>query len=293
MSCGMTHRRLCRGGRSADPDGMPGHETTSTLSELTRGLRRGELRVHYQPQVSLVTREIVGVEALVRWQSPRLGLVAPSGFVPLAEKAGLMPAVGGSVLEVATRQMAEWVHILGAHAPSTMWLNCSAAQVLDASMVPSVDDALASSGLEPARLGVEITEATLLDDVEQASQVLRALGERGVRLAVDDFGTGFSSMLSVKKLAVDVLKLDRRLVAELAWSDVDAAFVSATVGIARALGIDVVAEGIEDEAQMQRAAALGCGVGQGYHFSPPASTADFEELLVRTLRADGVLGHAA
>ncbi len=266
---------------------------TSTLSELTRGLRHGELRVHYQPQVSLVTHEIVAVEALVRWQSPRLGLVAPSAFVPLAEQAGLMPSLGGSVLELATRQMAEWTHILGEHAPSTLWLNCSAAQVLDPSMVPTVDAALESSGLEPGRVGIEITEATLLDDVEAATQVLRALGERGVRLAIDDFGTGFSSMLSVKRLAVDVLKLDRRLVAELAWSEVDAAFVSATVGIARALGIDVVAEGIEDEVQMQRAATLGCGVGQGYHFSPPRSTAEFEEYLVRALRADGAFAPAA
>ncbi|WP_445150909.1 putative bifunctional diguanylate cyclase/phosphodiesterase [Baekduia sp. Peel2402] len=237
----------------------------SIESELRHALERDELRLHLQPVVDLHRDELAGFEALVRWEHPQRGLVAPAEFIGVAEETGLIVGIGGWVLAEATRLLSELVE--AAARPLRMSVNLSARQLRPA-LIDEVAAALASSGADARCLTLEVTE-TLLVDGPGAVEVLGALRALGVSIAIDDFGTGWSSLGALQRYPVDVLKLDRSLVGPAASSGPAAALARAVVEMSQALGLDVVAEGIEDDEQLAAMRALGCPHGQGFVFARP------------------------
>ena len=238
-------------------------------SDLAGALERGEFVLHYQPQVSFGTGAVTGVEALVRWERPGHGLVPPDAFIPVAEETGMIVALGTWVLEEACRQAAAWTRELGDTPPLTMAVNLSALQLDDRGLPALVADVLARTGLEPARLNLEITETVLMGDTQANIEILGALKGVGVTLSVDDFGTGYSSLSYLKRFPVDELKIDRSFVKGLPGDQDDAAIVAAVIGLGHALGLTVVAEGVETGEQRAVLAAAGCETAQGYLFSRP------------------------
>ena len=230
-------------------------------ADLAGALGRGEFVLHYQPQVSLATGDVTGFEALVRWERPGHGLVAPDAFIPAAEETGLIVALGTWILEEACRQAAVW--------EGEMAVNLSALQLDDPALPALVARVLAETGLDPARLNLEITETVLMGDTQANIEILRALKAVGVSLSVDDFGTGYSSLNYLKRFPVDVLKVDRSFVQGLPEDREDAAIVAAVIALAHALGLTVVAEGVETAEQREALRAGGCELAQGYLFSRP------------------------
>jgi diguanylate cyclase (GGDEF)-like protein len=255
-------------------------ERVELESDLRAGIERGELRLHYQPIVTLGSTEIVGFEALVRWQHPTRGLVPPLAFIPLAEETGLIVPIGRWVLEAACRQAAKW-HRARTDPDATplfVSVNLSARQFMQSDLVGDVAAVLAETGLEGSALELEITESVLMDQSETGVRTLRRLRALGVRLVLDDFGTGYSSLSYLKHLPLDTIKIDRSFVAGIE-EKADRSIVEAVVALAHGLGIGVVAEGIETERQAQRLLELGCDLGQGYLFSRPVPAAKAWRLL--------------
>ena len=239
-------------------------------NDLRRAMDQRELRLHYQPIVDLRTDEVVGFEALVRWQHPTRGLVPPIAFIPLAEETGLIVPLGRWVLETACRQAARWHQsaVRRGQSPPFVSVNLSARQFVQADLVEHIAATLEATGLEPGTLELEITESVVMDRSEVGIRALRQLRALGVRLVLDDFGTGYSSLAYLKHLPLDTIKVDRTFVAGLEEA-ADRSIVDAVVAIAHGLGLGVVAEGIETERQADRLRELGCDLGQGYLFARP------------------------
>jgi diguanylate cyclase (GGDEF)-like protein len=242
-------------------------------ADLRRALGDGQLSLHYQPIVRLADRQAVGWEALLRWAHPERGPVPPGVFIPAAEDTGLIDDIGRWVLHQATRQVAD----PGGPGGMTLSVNVSGRQIMDPRLVEDVAAALAGTGLPAAALTLELTETVLARDPELALRQLHLLKELGVRLSIDDFGTGYSSLSYLRNLPVDQLKIDRSFVSGLdavagrAASTEDAAIVRAIIQLGRSLELEVVAEGIETEAQLAALVALGCPYGQGYLLGRPAA----------------------
>ncbi len=250
-----------------------------TENDLRRALERDELRVHYQPVVSLSSGRITGFEALVRWQHPDRGLLPPAEFIPLAEESGLIVDIGDRVLELACAQAAGW-HAENPDAPPLgISVNISARQLADRSFPDRVHKVLRETDLQPVCLSLEVTETMLVDDHDGPDEGFRRLKELGVGLVLDDFGTGFSSLGYLRRFPFDLLKIDRSFVDQIGSDTANSAIVTAVAGIAEALGVGVVAEGVETEAQLQAVTALGCHYAQGYLFSRPVPAAEATELL--------------
>ncbi|MDX5410814.1 MAG: EAL domain-containing protein [Thauera sp.] len=257
-------------------------ELTAAVSErmememgLRRALERGELRIHYQPLVSLKGGR-VGAEALLRWQPPGEALVRPDRFIPLAEETGLIVPIGGWVLREACRQARAWLDAgldFGGVA-----VNLSVRQFRARDLVSLVAEVLRETGLPAARLQLEITESALMDEVEQAVDTLHRLHALGVTLAVDDFGTGYSSLAYLKRFPIGTLKVDQSFVRGIAVDESDRAIVVATIAMARGLGFSTTAEGVETEAQLAILRTLGCDAYQGFLFSRPLEAAEFARL---------------
>ena len=249
--------------------------------DLRRALRRpeGEFRVHYQPKALVKTAEIVGVEALVRWEHPELGLVLPSDFIPLAEETGLIVPLGRWVLREACRQAKEWQEGRPAGSSLFMSVNLSARQFRDPDLAGQVEDVLEETGLDPGSLVLEITESTLMEDAPSTVAILERLKAFGVRVAIDDFGTGYSSLSYLKRFPVDVIKIDRSIVSGLERDPGNAAIVSATITLAHALDLEVVAEGVETEGEVAELHNLGCDLGQGYYWWKPRPAKETAALL--------------
>ncbi|MGH8974320.1 MAG: sensor domain-containing protein, partial [Acidimicrobiia bacterium] len=243
-------------------------ERLRRAEELRGALNRSELRLCYQLEVDLAEEATTGVEALVRWQHPTLGLLAPSEFIDVAEETGLVVPLGDWVLREACRELAarEAGDQLGGLRLS---VNISARQLGVPDLIDTVRDVLAETGLDPSRLCLEITESVLMDDVQSSIDALLDLKAFGVRLAIDDFGTGYSSLSYLRRFPVDVVKLDRSFVAGLGVDSAATAIVAAVVNLAHALGILVVAEGVETEAQLVALRALRCDRAQGYYWNRP------------------------
>jgi diguanylate cyclase (GGDEF)-like protein/PAS domain S-box-containing protein len=246
-------------------------ERLRTERALRKGLPRGELRLHYQPIWSLETGRIVAAEALVRWARPGHGLVSPGGFVGVAEECGLIQALGEWVLRDACRQAAAWRAELGAAAPLPVHVNVSARELAQPDLPSVVASALADAGLDPVDLVLEITETGLLERTQRPASVLRAIKQTGVRIALDDFGTGYSSLSYLERFPIDELKLDREFVARLDGSGAEPVLVGAILAMAHALGLVVVAEGVETEQQATVLRELGCERAQGYALARPAA----------------------
>jgi diguanylate cyclase (GGDEF)-like protein/PAS domain S-box-containing protein len=249
-------------------EGMRGRaiERLRVENDLRRAIERGELRLEYQPVVSLRDFSIVGVEALLRWRHPERGEVPPSEFIPIAEENGLIEPIGRWVLEHACRQAAQWYGARPDAAPLTMSVNLSAVQVRR-SLPDVVRSVLRSTGLDPACLSLEITETVMVRDAEGLGEVLQALKALGVRLVLDDFGTGYSSLSYLTRLPLDVLKVDRSFVDGLGSESRDTAITETIIAMSRALSLDVVAEGVETDEHVRELSRLGCGLAQGFHFS--------------------------
>jgi diguanylate cyclase (GGDEF)-like protein/PAS domain S-box-containing protein len=244
-------------------------------ADLRRALDEGQFVLHYQPTVELTTKEIVGAEALVRWNHPSRGLVPPTQFIPLAEEGGLIVTLGAWILEEACREAAAW---RGIGANLTISVNISAGQ-LRADFPDFVAGVLERSGLAPERLMLEMTETVLLDHTSENLTVLERLKALGLRLAIDDFGTGYSSLSYLHRFPVDVLKIDRSFIERIEGGDRDAELVRTIVQLGQGLKLMTIAEGIEGAEQVAALEQIGCVVGQGYHFSRPIAAASFAELL--------------
>ena len=242
--------------------------------DLTRALSNNELRLHYQPVVSLTGEAVTGVEALIRWEDPAHGLRSPAEFIPVAEETALILRLGEWVLHAACRQAASWRAELADDAPLPVNVNLAARQVGDEQLCPTGAAAREQSGLDPADLALEVTETALVDDSEVPARNLERLREMGVRVLLDDFGTGYSSLSYLQRFPIDVLKIDRSFIARLGQEDSAEAIVGAIVGMGHALGIQVVAEGIETRTQAGQAADLGCDYGQGFLFARPTPAVD-------------------
>jgi EAL domain-containing protein (putative c-di-GMP-specific phosphodiesterase class I) len=253
-------------------------ERVELENDLRQALDRDELRLHYQPLVDLATDRIVGFEALVRWQHPTRGLVPPLAFVPLAEETGLILPIGAWVLETACRQARRWSEEYP-ESPLVMSVNLSARQFNQPSLVDEVRATLAATGLAPERLELEITESVLLDEGEENSTTLRALRDLGVRLVLDDFGTGYSSLSYLRRLPLDTIKIDRSFVDGIDEDNSNLPIVRAVIALAHGLGIEVVAEGIETEGQLEVLRDLVCDRGQGYYFARPQPPDALSDLL--------------
>lgn len=264
------------------------HEALLARVELEADLRKAlegalegsQFHLLYQPKVSLETRRITGVEALVRWQHPERGMVPPLQFIPLAEETGLIVPIGAWILEEACRQSARWKASFPDAPPLEVSVNLSARQ-FEHGLVQTVRQALSDTGIDPGMLCLELTESMLMDDVELAVVTLQALKGLGVKISVDDFGTGYSSLTYLKQFPLDELKVDKSFVDGVAHQAEDGAIVAAIIGMAHALDLAVVGEGVETEAQAASLEALGCESAQGFYFSRPQPVIGIDELLAK------------
>jgi diguanylate cyclase (GGDEF)-like protein len=238
---------------------------------LRRALERRELRVFYQPIVSLATGATVGWEALVRWQHPERGLVPPSEFIPIAEETGLIVPIGQWVLEEACKQCRAWQSDPPQGSPLVMSVNLSARQFQQPNLVEEVQGALELAGLAAPLLKLEVTESVVMQDAASASAILCELAGLGVRIAIDDFGTGYSSLAYLKQFPIETLKIDRSFVTGIVTDPHDAAIVRSVVALAKSLNLTVTAEGIETASQQRRLREIGCELGQGYLFGRPSA----------------------
>jgi diguanylate cyclase (GGDEF)-like protein/PAS domain S-box-containing protein len=236
-------------------------------NELRRALERGELLLHYQPQAEIATGEIVGVEALVRWQHPQLGFISPVDFIPVAEEIGLIGRLGDWVLNEACRQAVAWQQAGLPHIPVAV--NLSALQLRSPDFLDSVRRALQSAGLDAHWLELELTESVLMHQVESVMQTLHGLSDLGIRIAIDDFGTGYSSLAYLRRLAIDKLKIDRSFIRDLSIDPEDSLIVATIIRMAHSLRLKVIAEGVEGSEQLATLRAQGCDEIQGYHLSRP------------------------
>ncbi|HWE55765.1 MAG TPA: EAL domain-containing protein [Acidimicrobiales bacterium] len=252
-------------------------ERISLEAALRKGIERAELEVHYQPLVSVADGRITGAEALVRWRHPVEGLMAPDKFVPMAEETGLILPMGQFVLEEACRQIVEVRRRLGRDLPISV--NLSPRQFQQSSLLTDVASVLDQAGLESHLLKFEITETMVMDDLAGATEIMKKLNRLGVHLAIDDFGTGHSSLGYLKRFPVHEVKVDRLFVKNLATDPVDTAIVKAVVDLADAMGISAVAEGVEDEEQLECLRHLKCHMAQGYLFSRPVKGHGLIQLL--------------
>jgi len=247
-------------------------------SALRLGLVRSELVLHYQPKVDAMSNRIVGLEALVRWQRPGFGLVPPGDFIPLAEERGLIVALGRWVLEEACRQLAAWKERGLPLVPVAV--NLSARQFNSGTLLDDVRQALQRHDLAPALLELELTESTLMTDPQRASETLGRLNDLGVGLSIDDFGTGYSSLAYLKRFSAQTVKIDRSFVRSLPLDESDRAIVTAVITLAHGLGLSVVAEGVENTAQLDCLRRMGCDEIQGFLFGRPTPAADAELRLI-------------
>jgi EAL domain-containing protein (putative c-di-GMP-specific phosphodiesterase class I) len=249
-------------------------------NELRQALALGQFRLYYQSQVD-ERSHVVGAEALIRWQHPVRGIVAPGEFIALAEEAGLIGSIGQWVLETACAQLAAWESRPGFEDLS-LSVNVSALQVAMPNFVEQVSAALDRSGTRPGRLKLELTEGVMLKNADDVVRKMLSLRARDVRFALDDFGTGYSSLSYLKRLPLDQLKIDQSFVRDILIDDNDAAIAKAVITLAHSLGISVIAEGVETQAQREILALHGCNHFQGYLFSRPVCAEDFENAFARS-----------
>ncbi len=246
-------------------------------TDLRRAVERGELSIEYQPRLSVEGHRLLGMEALLRWDHPEMGRIPPSHFIPIAEESGLIVPIGHWVLETACKQARVWTQT--GFPNLKVAINLSVRQFRDAGLLSKVVDALDASGLPAENLELEITESGLMSDLDRAIDLLEDLKRLGITIAIDDFGTGYSSLSYLKRLPIDLLKIDRSFIAGLSENADDRAICQAIVSMAFSLGLETVAEGVETEGQLECLREIGCHEVQGYLFARPLTVADFSAYL--------------
>lgn len=255
------------------------YERLNTEQALCKALENDEFEVHYQPQVNIITGQITGMEALVRWKHPEKGLVYPGDFIQIAEETGLIIPIGEWVLRTACLQSKAWQD--AGYPPVTVVVNLSARQFLQQNLVETITRILQETGMDPKWLELEITEGVIMKDVDYTVKVLQELAKMGIRIAIDDFGTGYSSLNYLKRFPINTLKIDRSFIQGVVSDIQDAAIVSTIIVLARNLNLKVVAEGVETEEQYLFLRGKQCYDMQGYWFSRPVPAEEFEDLLKR------------
>jgi EAL domain-containing protein (putative c-di-GMP-specific phosphodiesterase class I) len=251
--------------------------TVSLEADLLRAISHEQFILHYQPKVDLETGSIVGAEALLRWMRPDFGIASPHTFIDIAEETGLINEIGAWVLNEACTQAAAWKSL--GYGPLQIAVNLSPVQFFRQDIVQLVSETLKRTGLSPEYLELELTEGSLLKDVERTRLTLQQLKQLGVRIAIDDFGVGYSSLSYLKNFAVDTLKIDRSFVFNLADGTRDEAIVRAIISLAESLGLKVVAEGVENSLQLGCLLSHPCDEAQGYLFSRPIPAEAFGTLM--------------
>lgn len=246
---------------------------------LRRALARQQLHLVYQPQIDLLTQQVIGAEALLRWQHPELGPISPGEFIPVAESSGLILPIGEWVIRTAVAQLAQWIQ--RGMAPITMSVNLSAIQFRHAELPERVSRILSDAGLAPELLELELTEGVAMRNPVSAIAVMDDLHQRGIRLSIDDFGTGYSSLSYLKRFKVYKLKIDQSFVRDITTDPDDKAIVGAIINLAASLGMKTIAEGVETEGQLDFLRSEGCDEVQGYYFSRPLTAAPFEDFARR------------
>jgi EAL domain-containing protein (putative c-di-GMP-specific phosphodiesterase class I) len=248
-------------------------------SDLRGAVERQEFRLYYQPIVSLEDGCFVGVEALIRWQHPRRGLLAPAEFIGVAEETGLIIPIGKWVIREACRQMHDWQSRFANEPPISIHVNLSAKQVCHPSLTREIKQALQETGLAPGSLSLEITESVLMENNRVAVEVLKELQAWGVRVELDDFGTGYSSLNYLHQFPINGLKVDRTFVKKMEESDNNPGIVQAIIKLGHDLGMEIVAEGLETPSQLRQLKELECDYGQGYYFAKPLEVKAIEDLM--------------
>jgi diguanylate cyclase (GGDEF)-like protein len=249
----------------------------SLETSLHKALERGELSLHYQPQINLRDGSLVGVEALLRWHHPELGMISPAEFIPVAEESGLIVQVGRWALRNACRQMALWRD--AGYGCVQVSVNLSPRQTRDNQLVHDIINALRDYNLSPSQLELEITETVLMENVHANVDLLHRLQTEGIRLSIDDFGTGYSSMAYLKRFPIDQVKVDRTFIRDIPGDGDDEAITTAIIAMAHSLGLSVVAEGVETAMQLEFLRTAGCDIIQGFYFSQPKPPQQIEEFL--------------
>jgi len=249
----------------------------SLESDLRSAIDDNQFELHYQPKVDIVRGQVIGVEALVRWIHPELGFVCPGDFIPLAEEAGYITEIGQWILNEAIQQNVEWAN--NGLADLTMAVNISAPQFVLEDFASGVIATLATHGLEPGLFELEVTESVVMKDVAKVIGTLNTLREQGISIAIDDFGTGYSSLAYLEQLPFDSMKIDKVFVDKLDSDNVEFTLVNTILTMARTLGLQTVAEGIENEDQLNKLLALGCEQVQGYYFSKPVAAGDIPAVI--------------
>jgi diguanylate cyclase (GGDEF)-like protein/PAS domain S-box-containing protein len=247
--------------------------------DLRGALERSEFSLHYQPIISLESQAVTGFEALVRWSHPTRGLLMPDQFIPLAEETGIIVPLGFWIIEEACRRLHEWDPPEASATPLRMSINLSARQIVQPDLVERIDEIVATIGVDPARLNLEVTESALMADAEATAAVLRRLKSRGIGIAIDHFGTGYSSLSYLHHFPVDTLKIDPSFVARMKTDGNLAELVHVITTLARNLGMTAVAEGVETSAQLDDIADIGCDLGQGFLFAQPMPAEQVAEWL--------------
>jgi diguanylate cyclase (GGDEF)-like protein/PAS domain S-box-containing protein len=255
------------------------HHRAQLEVDLRTAVEKGQLRIAYQPLMGLTNRKAYGVEALLRWDHPDRGTIEPDEFIPMAEDTGLIVGMGRWVLHQACRTVSDWQRRSGRKEPLLLSVNVSARQLVDEHIVTDVAEALASSGLAPGSLFLELTESTLIEDTSIVMQRLADLRALGVKLAIDDFGTGYSSLAYLRTFPIDMLKIDRRFVADLDRGGSSAVLAKAVLGLGATLSLRTVAEGIERDTQLSELLEMGCQYGQGFLFAGPLSVSEAETFI--------------
>jgi EAL domain-containing protein (putative c-di-GMP-specific phosphodiesterase class I) len=246
-------------------------------SDLRRALEQQQLEVYYQPQACFDSGRILAMEALVRWRHPTRGMIAPPDFIPLAEETGLINPLGDLVLRTACSQLQQWLR--QGLPRMRVAVNLSVRQLLQKDIAASVEAVLTDTGLPPELLELEITESTLMENAQDTLAALHKLRSLGVRLSIDDFGTGYSSLSYLKRFPVDIIKIDRSFVRDVPMDADDAAIITAIIALAHSLRLEVVAEGVETEAQAQFLRGRHCDLLQGYLLSPAVPAEQFAALV--------------
>ena len=241
---------------------------------LRKGLGNGEFEMYYQPKVDLVSNRAIGLEALVRWNHPDMGLVSPMDFIPLAEETGLIVPLGEWVLRTVCSQMRDWRD--AGREPLRVAVNLSACQFRQTMLSQMIKRMLRETGIAPEWLELELTESVIMDDIQTSSTLLRELKKMGVHISMDDFGTGYSSLSMLKRLPLDTLKIDQSFVREITTDADDAAIVDAVISLAHSLRLRVIAEGVETSEQLEFLRSRGCDEVQGYLYSRPLTVAGIE-----------------
>jgi EAL domain-containing protein (putative c-di-GMP-specific phosphodiesterase class I) len=255
---------------------------------LLEAIERRQFVLHYQPRVDTRSGELLSMEALLRWEHPQLGMIRPDEFIPLAESSGLIVPLGAIVIDQACAQLAAW-RAHGPGAPVPVSINVSPKQFLRGGVLRELEDALERHGVAPGLLEVEITESAMMGDQDEILAELAAIRALGVKLHVDDFGTGYSSLSQLQRMKMDVLKVDRAFTAELGRSKEGTVFFQAIVSMAHALGMEVVAEGVENAEQLAILRGLGCNEVQGYLIARPMPAEAIGALLVKRYLLDDKL----